>query len=93
MYSKEIKSKIHKKSYISTSPLNITIGSDMPITLLHLMRMSKIYVVNSDMKITSILIIFGPPPCNMRSLFNELPLLSLKNVLEIGGVCIKYHGT
>ena len=64
----------------------------MPITLLHLMRMSKIYVVNSDMKITSILIIFGPP-CNLRSLFNELPLLSLKNVLKIGGVCIKYHGT
>ena len=50
MYYKEIKSKIHKKSYISTSPLNITIGSDMPITLLHLMLMSKIYVVNSDMK-------------------------------------------
>ena len=31
-------------------PLNITIGSDMPITLLHLMLMSKVYVVNSDMK-------------------------------------------
>ena len=31
-------------------PLNITFGSDMPITLLHLMLMSKIYVVNSDMK-------------------------------------------
>ena len=53
MYCKEIKSKIHKKSYISTSPLNITIGSDMPITLLYLMLMSKIYVVNSDMKMTS----------------------------------------
>ena len=32
------------------SPLNITFGSDVPITLLHLMLMSKIYVVNSDMK-------------------------------------------
>ena len=31
-------------------PLNITLGSDMPITLLHLMLMSKVYVVNSDMK-------------------------------------------
>ena len=31
-------------------PLNITFGSDMPITLLYLMLMSKIYVVNSDMK-------------------------------------------
>ena len=31
-------------------PLNITFGSDMPITLLHLMLMSKVYVVNSDMK-------------------------------------------
>ena len=31
-------------------PLNITFGSDMPITFLHLMLMSKIYVVNSDMK-------------------------------------------
>ena len=31
-------------------PLNITFGSDMPITLIHLMLMSKIYVVNSDMK-------------------------------------------
>ena len=31
-------------------PLNITFGSDMPITLLHLMLISKIYVVNSDMK-------------------------------------------
>ena len=31
-------------------PLNITFGSDMPITLLHLMLMSKIYEVNSDMK-------------------------------------------
>ena len=30
--------------------MNITFGSDMPITLLHLMLMSKIYVVNSDMK-------------------------------------------
>ena len=30
--------------------INITFGSDMPITLLHLMLMSKIYVVNSDMK-------------------------------------------
>ena len=32
------------------SPLNITFGSDVPITLLHLMFMSKIYVVNSYMK-------------------------------------------
>ena len=31
-------------------PLNISFGSDMPITLLHLMLISKIYVVNSDMK-------------------------------------------
>ena len=31
-------------------PLNITFGCDMPITLLHLMLMSKVYVVNSDMK-------------------------------------------
>ena len=31
-------------------PLNITFGSDMPITLLHLILISKIYVVNSDMK-------------------------------------------
>ena len=31
-------------------PLNITFGSDMPITLLHLMLTSKIYLVNSDMK-------------------------------------------
>ena len=30
--------------------LNITFGSEMPITLLHLMLMGKIYVVNSDMK-------------------------------------------
>ena len=38
--------------YIGNGPglLNITFGSDMPITLLHLMLMSKIYVVNSDMK-------------------------------------------
>ena len=35
---------------IGPGPLNITFGSDMPITLLHLMLMSKIYVVNSDMK-------------------------------------------
>ena len=32
---------------IGPGPLNITFGSDMPITLLHLMLMSKIYVVNS----------------------------------------------
>ena len=51
---------------IGPGPLNITIGSDMPITLLHLMRMSKIYVVNSDMKITSILIIFGPPEVTLQ---------------------------
>ena len=31
-------------------PLNITFGSDMLITLFHLILMSKIYVVNSDMK-------------------------------------------
>ena len=31
-------------------PLKITFGSNMPITLLHLVLMSKIYVVNSDMK-------------------------------------------
>ena len=31
-------------------PLNITFGSDMPITLLHLMLMSKIYIENSDRK-------------------------------------------
>ena len=31
-------------------PLNITFRSDMPITLLHLMLMSKIYLVNSDIK-------------------------------------------
>ena len=31
-------------------PLNITLGSDMLITLFHLILMSKIYVVNSDMK-------------------------------------------
>ena len=30
-------------------PLNIIFVSDMPITLLHRMLMSKIYVVNSDM--------------------------------------------
>ena len=35
---------------IGPGPLNITFGSDMPITLLHLMLMSKIYVVKSDMK-------------------------------------------
>ena len=35
---------------IGPEPLNITFGSNMPITLLHLMLMSKIYVVNSDMK-------------------------------------------
>ena len=34
----------------SPGPLNITFGSEMPITLLHLMLISKIYVVNSDMK-------------------------------------------
>ena len=31
-------------------PLNISFGSDMPITLLHLMLISKIYVVDCDMK-------------------------------------------
>ena len=36
--------------YIGPGLLNITFGSDMPITLLHLMLMSKIYVVNSHMK-------------------------------------------
>ena len=36
--------------HIGPGPLNITFGSDIPITLLHLMLMSKIYVVNSDMK-------------------------------------------
>ena len=35
---------------ICPGPLNITFGCDMPITLLHLMLMSKIYIVNSDMK-------------------------------------------
>ena len=35
---------------IGPGPLNITFRSDMPITLLHLMLMSKIYVVKSDMK-------------------------------------------
>ena len=35
---------------IEPGPLNITFGSDMPITLLHLMCMSKIYVFDSDMK-------------------------------------------
>ena len=35
---------------IGPGPLNITFGCDMLITLLHLMLMSKIYVVNSDMK-------------------------------------------
>ena len=34
---------------IKPGPLNITFGSDMPITLLHLMLICKIYVVNSDM--------------------------------------------
>ena len=33
---------------VGPGPLNITFGSEMPITLLHLMLMSKIYVVNSD---------------------------------------------
>ena len=36
--------------YNGPGPLNITFGCDMLITLLHLMLMSKIYVVNSDMK-------------------------------------------
>ena len=36
--------------YNGPGPLNITFESDMPITLLYLMLMSKIYVVNSDMK-------------------------------------------
>ena len=31
--------------------INITFGSDMPITLLHLMLMGKIYIVISDMNI------------------------------------------
>ena len=35
---------------IGPGPLNITFGSDMPTTLLYLMLMSKIYLVNSDMK-------------------------------------------
>ena len=39
-----------KISIQGPDPLNITFGSDMPITLLHLMLISKIYVVNSDMK-------------------------------------------
>ena len=39
-----------KISIQSPGSLNITLGSDMPLTLLHLMLMSKIYVVNSDMK-------------------------------------------
>ena len=44
-------SKQCQKSYITyPGPLNITFRSDVPITLLHLMLMSKIYVVNSDMK-------------------------------------------
>ena len=35
----------------SCNPLNITFRSDMPITLPHpMLLMSKIYVVNSDMK-------------------------------------------
>ena len=35
----------------SHSPLNITFRSDMPITLLHpMLLMSKIYIVNYDMK-------------------------------------------
>ena len=35
----------------SCSPLNITFRSDMPITLPHpMLLISKIYVVNSDMK-------------------------------------------
>ena len=37
-------------SFLDPGPLNITFGSDMPITFLHLMLMSKIYVVNSDLK-------------------------------------------
>ena len=44
--------------------------SDMPITLLHLMLMSKIYVVNSDMKnvihMSDLNVMFkgpGPLPC------------------------------
>ena len=35
---------------IGPGPLYITFGCNMPITLLHLMLMSKIYVVNSDME-------------------------------------------
>lgn len=35
---------------ISPSPQKITFGSDMSITLIYLMLMSKIYVVNSNMK-------------------------------------------
>ena len=36
--------------HIGPCPLNITFRSDIPITLLHLMLMTKIYAVNSDMK-------------------------------------------
>ena len=39
-----------KEIIIDPGPLNITFRSDMPITFLHLMLMSKIYLVNSDMK-------------------------------------------
>ena len=42
--------KLLSNSIKDPGPLNITFGSDMPITFLHLMLMSKIYVVNSDMK-------------------------------------------
>ena len=49
-FNKNSKVILKKFEAKDPGPLNITFRSDMPITLLHLMLMSKIYLVNSDMK-------------------------------------------
>ena len=57
-------------------PLNITFGSDIPITVLHLMLMSKICVVNSYMK--NVIGISDPSECDVQRTRSPGPLVKIK---------------
>ena len=57
-------------------PLNITFGSDIPITVLHLMLMSKICVVNSYMK--NVIGISDPSKCDVQRTRSPGPLVKIK---------------
>ena len=57
-------------------PLNVTFGSDIPITVLHLMLMSKICVVNSYMK--NVIGISDPSECDVQRTRSPGPLVKIK---------------